>query len=158
MYNFKIVTDEKSLRKTCNPCEDVDGAMELGEQLLSFLATTRNGVGIAAPQVGVLKRVCVINVREPIILVNPKIVSKFKKIAFPEGCLSFPGQSVVTQRYANIAVEADNHPKTLFFSCDDDALECVCVQHDIDHLDGVLMHDRRISLDSEKNVFTIRDK
>ena len=112
----------------------------------------------AAPQVGILRRVCVINVRDPIILVNPKIVSKFKKIAFPEGCLSFPGQSVVTQRYANIAVKADNHPKTLFFSCDEDALECVCVQHEIDHLDGVLMHDRRMPLDSEKNVLTIKNK
>ncbi len=158
MYNFNIVTDEKLLRKVCDPCKDIGGATELGDQLLNFLATTKNGVGIAAPQVGILRRVCVVNVREPIILVNPKIVSKFKKIAFPEGCLSFPGQSVITQRYANIAVEADNHPKTLFFSCDDDALECVCVQHEIDHLDGVLMHDRKIPLDLEKNVFTIKNK
>ncbi len=157
MYNFKIVTDEKKLRKECEPCADVDAAVDLGKQLLRFLGTTDNGVGIAAPQVGIQKKVCVINVREPIILVNPKIISKFKKIAFPEGCLSFPGQSVITQRYANIAVSADNHSKPLFFNCDDNALECVCVQHEIDHLDGILMHDRKMSLDGGENVLTLKE-
>ena len=158
MYNFKIVTDENKLRKASEVQDDIPAAVDLGKQLLSFLSTTQNGVGLAAPQVGIHKKVCVINVRKPIILVNPKIISKFKKIAFPEGCLSFPGESVLTQRYANIAVKADNHPQTLFFNCDDDALECVCVQHEIDHLEGILMHDRRLDLDGKKNVLTIKGK
>ena len=158
MYNFKIVTDEKKLRKVSELYDDIPAAIDLGKQLLSFLGTTQNGVGLAAPQVGIQKKVCVVNVRKPIILVNPRIISKFKRIAFPEGCLSFPGESVITQRYANIAVKADNHPNTLFFNCDDNALECVCVQHEIDHLEGVLMHDRRIALDNEKNVFIIEEK
>jgi len=158
VYNFKIVTDEKKLRKECEPYHDISAAVDLGGQLLKFLSTTENGVGLAAPQVGIQKKVCVINVSKPIILVNPKIISKFRKIAFPEGCLSFPGQSVLTQRYANIAVAADNHPSPLFFDCDKNALECVCVQHEIDHLDGILMHDRKMPLDSGKNVFTIEGK
>jgi len=155
MYNFKIITDEKRLRKVCEAYADIAAGVDLGKQLLKFLGTTNNGVGIAAPQVGLNKRVCVINVERPIILVNPKIISKFKRIAFQEGCLSFPGDSVITQRYANIAVAADNHSKPLFFNCEESALECVCVQHEIDHLDGVLMHDRKMPLDDGENVFTI---
>jgi peptide deformylase len=157
MYEFKIVTEESKLRSVCSAYGDINAGIRLGKQLLKFLVTTENGVGIAAPQVGHNKRVCVINVQKPIILVNPRIISKFKKITFQEGCLSFPGQEVVTQRYANVAVKADNHPHPLFFNCDENALECVCVQHEIDHLDGILMHDRRLYLDNGKEVLIIKE-
>ena len=158
IYDFKIITNEKRLRKVCKTCSDIDRAVALGNQLLSFLKTTENGVGIAAPQVGLYERVCVVNVEKPIVLVNPKIVSSFQKIAFQEGCLSFPGQNIITQRYGNIAVKADNHKVPLFFNCEKNALECVCIQHEIDHLDGILMHDRKISLDDEKTVFIVKEK
>ena len=158
MHDFKIITNEERLRKVCKTCSNIDRAVALGNQLLSFLKTTENGVGLAAPQVGLYERVCVVNVEKPIVLVNPKIVSKFKKIAFQEGCLSFPGQNIITQRYGNIAVKADNHKGSLFFNCEENALECVCVQHEIDHLDGILMHDRKIPLDNRKDVLTIEEK
>ena len=64
--------------------------------------------------------------------------------------MSFPGDIVTTQRYANIAVTADNHPKTLYFS-EDNLLESVCVQHEIDHLNGITMYDRKIDLDKNKD-------
>ena len=139
-----IVTDAKKLRKVCKPCASTAVGLEVGPRLLNELESSATGVGLAANQVGINMRVCVINVSKPIILVNPRITSHFGRIMFEEGCLSFPGDAIVTERYANISVEADNHTSTLFFRSEDNALECVCVQHEIDHLDGITMHMRRI--------------
>ncbi len=116
---------------------------EIGRTLLNILKSHKTGVGLAANQVGLERRVCVIDVVKPIILVNPKIVGKFGKINFKEGCLSFPGDYIITERYADIAVKADNHPSIIYFSAKDNVLECVCVQHEIDHLDGITMFERQ---------------
>ena len=104
---------------------------------------------MAANQIGINKRICVINVKEPIVLINPVIIDKSKEVfTFPEGCLSFPNKKVKTQRHVSISVECDNIESTLFFTADsnslEDALECACVQHEIDHLDGITMFDREI--------------
>tara|TARA_R110002012_G_scaffold50104_2_gene129718 strand:- start:717 stop:1190 length:474 start_codon:yes stop_codon:yes gene_type:complete len=143
---FKIIKDEDLLRKKCTSAVDLEAAISLGEGMLAYLDEHASGVGLAANQVGVDHRVCVIKVGDPIILVNPRIVNQFKKISFQEGCLSFPGDTVVTERYANIQVIADNYSEPLYFS-EENILETVCVQHEIDHLDGILMHDRKIDLD-----------
>tara|TARA_R100001377_G_scaffold75192_1_gene51645 strand:- start:79 stop:552 length:474 start_codon:yes stop_codon:yes gene_type:complete len=143
---FKIVKDEILLRKKCMSAMDLSAAVSLGEEMLTYLEEQDSGVGLAANQVGIDSRVCVIKVDKPLILVNPVVVSQFKRISFQEGCLSFPGDVVLTGRYANVEVKADNHPAPLYFS-EDNILETVCVQHEIDHLDGVLMHDRKIDLD-----------
>ena len=117
--------------------------LEIGNKLLEALRKHESGVGLAANQIGIDARVCVIKVNKPIILVNPVVIGKFGKISFQEGCLSFPGDYILTERYANIAVNSDNHDTTLFFSVDQDILECVCVQHEIDHLNGIIMYDRQ---------------
>ena len=80
-------------------------------------------------------------------LINPEIIERSEKeFIFPEGCLSFPNKKVRTKRSVSIKVKADNHKETLSFSADskemNDAFECVCVQHEIDHLDGITMFDR----------------
>lgn len=145
---FKIVKDEGLLRKKCISAVDLEAAISLGESMLAYLDDHTSGVGLAANQIGADDRVCVIKVDKPLILVNPMIVNKFKKISFQEGCLSFPGDSVITERYANIQVTADNYSEPLYFS-EENILETVCVQHEIDHLDGILMHDRKIDLDKD---------
>tara|TARA_R100001129_G_scaffold14160_1_gene9261 strand:+ start:781 stop:1254 length:474 start_codon:yes stop_codon:yes gene_type:complete len=145
---FKIVKDESLLRQKCASAVNLEDAIVLGKDMLAFLEEHTSGVGLAANQVGINIRVCVVNVDKPLILVNPIILNKFKKISFQEGCLSFPGDSIVTERYGNIQVKADNHPQPLYFS-EDNILETVCVQHEIDHLDGILMHDRKIDLDKD---------
>ena len=144
-----IVKGKKKLSRPCKPCKSVAEGELLGQKMIEILKTTATGVGLAANQIGYNKRVCVINVSEPIILVNPRITSKFGRINFVEGCLSFPDETVVTERYANISVSADNHESSLFFRVEDNALECVCVQHEIDHLDGITMHDRKINHDGD---------
>tara|TARA_R110002074_G_scaffold271718_1_gene443369 strand:- start:237 stop:611 length:375 start_codon:yes stop_codon:yes gene_type:complete len=121
----------------------------LGSRLLEVLADEFDAVGLAANQIGVDARVCVIKVTKPIVLINPHIVGKFGKSFFQEGCLSFKGDYILTERWTDIVVACDNHKNSLFFSFAKNALECVCVQHEIDHLDGITMFDRAV----EKELF-----
>jgi len=141
-----IIKDKNKLQEKCSPVSVKEGE-EIGVRLLHELRDSDNGIGLAANQIGINKRVCVVNVKEPLVLINPKIVEKSKEqFVFPEGCLSFPDSKVKTQRHQDIVVEADNHEGRLSFSANskdiNDAFECVCVQHEIDHLDGITMFDR----------------
>ena len=141
-----IVQDRKELEVKCSPVSVKEGE-EIGVRLLHELRESENGIGLAANQIGIDKRVCVINVKEPLVLINPKIVEKSKEqFVFAEGCLSFPDSKLKTIRHESIIVEADNHEGQLSFSANskdiNDAFECVCVQHEIDHLDGITMFDR----------------
>ena len=141
-----IIEDKTKLEIKCSPVSVKEGE-EIGVRLLHELRQSENGIGLAANQIGINKRVCVINVKEPLVLINPKIVEKSKEqFVFPEGCLSFPDSKLKTQRHQDIVVEADNHKGKLSFSANskdiNDAFECVCVQHEIDHLDGITMFDR----------------
>jgi peptide deformylase len=124
---------------------DVDEGVEIGKQLLEVLAHHGNGVGLAANQIGILKRVCVVNVGKPIILINPEIVGVFGKIEYNEGCLSFTGEEVITVRHQNVMVKNDYAKEIMAFYGEDrlSLLESVCVQHEIDHLNGITMHDRK---------------
>ena len=141
-----IVTDKLKLQDKCLPVPIKEGE-EIAVRLLHELRQSKNGIGLAANQIGINKRVCVINVKEPLVLINPKIVEKSKEqFVFAEGCLSFPDDKIKTIRHQDIVVEADNHQGQLSFSANsediNDAFECVCVQHEIDHLDGITMFDR----------------
>ena len=141
-----IIEDKSKLEIKCSPVSVKEGE-EIGVRLLHELRQSENGIGLAANQIGINKRVCVINVKEPIVLINPKIVEHSKEeFIFPEGCLSFPNDKIKTQRYTSVVVKADNHKGKLSFSAEskdiNDAFECVCVQHEIDHLDGITMFDR----------------
>ena len=141
-----IIKDKNKLQEKCSPVSVKEGE-EIGVRLLHELRDSENGIGLAANQIGINKRVCVINVKEPLVLINPKIVEKSKEqFIFPEGCLSFPDSKIKTTRHQDIVVEADNHDGKLSFSANskdiNDAFECVCVQHEIDHLDGITMFER----------------
>ena len=141
-----IIKDKNKLQEKCSPVSVKEGE-EIGVRLLHELRDSDNGIGLAANQIGINKRVCVVNVKEPLVLINPKIVEKSKEqFIFPEGCLSFPDSKIKTQRHQDIVVTADNHKDRLSFSANskdiNDAFECVCVQHEIDHLDGITMFDR----------------
>ena len=144
-----IITEEAKLRTLCEEVKTIKEGEEIGAQLLKELTESNNGIGLAANQVGINKRVCIINVKEPLILVNPRIVEQSEEqFMFAEGCLSFPGKHVRTGRHTSVIVEADNHEGKLSFSAEsediNDAFECACVQHEIDHLDGITMFDRSV--------------
>jgi peptide deformylase len=104
------------------------------------------GIGLAAPQVGVSWRLMVLDVAQekekpnPMVLVNPKIEERKGTIASVEGCLSFPGISVTIPRAASVRVSGLNeHGFPVSISAD--GLLSRCLQHEMDHLDGVLMID-----------------
>ena len=146
--DMKYVQDKTKLSKKCKPCKTHRDGMVLGQRLLQILKEQKDGVGLAANQVGIDTSVCVVNVDQPIIFINPVIVGKFGKSFFQEACLSFPGDYVLTERWTDIIVKADNHRRNLIFSFEKNALECVCVQHEIDHLNGITMFDRAIDMES----------
>ena len=145
-----IVKDINQLKEKCVPVSALSNGEgeDIAKRLLEELSNSKNGIGLAANQIGINKRVCVINVKEePLILINPEIIERSKEtFVFPEGCLSFPNKHVRTIRNTSIKVKADNHDEELTFSVNSkdykDAFECACVQHEIDHLDGITMFDR----------------
>ena len=162
-----IVTDKSKIQEKCLPTTIEEGE-EIGIKLLDELRKSNSGIGLAANQIGINKRVCVINVKEPVVLINPKIVEKSEEMfGFIEGCLSFPGDTVKTMRHKWVKVQADNHTSTLYFSVWDDdseegydkdkylmmAYETACVQHEIDHLDGITMHERELVLTPTKRAY-----
>ena len=101
-----IITEVSKLQTLCEEVSSVEEGEEIGVQLLKELTETKTGIGLAANQVGINKRVCVINVKEPLVLINPKIVETSEEtFVFPEGCLSFPNKHVRTTRFVSVVVE-----------------------------------------------------
>tara|TARA_R110000765_G_scaffold156836_1_gene259842 strand:+ start:16 stop:468 length:453 start_codon:yes stop_codon:yes gene_type:complete len=145
---MNYVGDRKVLSKVCKPCASMTQGKTLGARLLEILKEQKDAVGLAANQVGVNAAVCAIHVEEPFFLINPKIVGKFGKSFFQEACLSFPGDYILTERWTDIVVSADNYRKSLIFSYEKNALECVCVQHEIDHLNGITMFERAANMEN----------
>ena len=131
----------------CEEVKTIKEGEEIGAQLLKELTKSENGIGLAANQIGINKRVCVVNVKEPLVLINPRVVEHSEEqFMFAEGCLSFPNKHIKTMRNVSVVVETDNHEGKLSFSAESEdinnAFECACVQHEIDHLDCITMFDR----------------
>ena len=152
-----IVKDINQLKEVCIPVSAFNyrEGEDIAKQLFDELENSENGIGLAANQIGINKRVCVINVKKPLGLINPEITERSEEIfVFPESCLSFPGKHIRTLRHTSITVKADNYDKELKFTADskdiNDAFECACVQHEIDHLDGVTMFDREFKQEPYK--------
>lgn len=135
------------LKKKCDPVEIGDkNAAELLDRMLQQMYESE-GVGLAAPQVGISKRMVVIDVRqEPAKvykMINPKIVWKSEETAeFPEGCLSLPGVCEKVKRPASVSVEYLDETFKPCFIEKATGLLATCLQHEIDHLDGKLYIDR----------------
>lgn len=138
----KIVLEgDEALRKKSRPVESFDEKLFtlLGDMAETMYAA--NGVGLAAPQVGVLRRVVVIDVGEGLIeLVNPKIMAFSGEQEDVEGCLSSPGEYGYVKRPKYVIVKAqDRHGKTFTIKGEDLLARAFC--HEIDHLDGRLFKD-----------------
>jgi len=143
----------------------VEEGMAIATELFQILNKRRDGIGLAANQVGIDAQVAAVNVREPLVLINPKILSKEVEIPFYEGCLSYPGKGVHTKRYRDVVIQTAQSESDWYFSGaqaptdgkgsweenqknEDDTqlrlLESVCVQHEIEHLNGIICMDRRV--------------
>jgi peptide deformylase len=134
-------SEDESLRKKCKP------VVEINERIITLLddmADTMyesNGVGLAAPQVGVLRRVVVIDVGEGLIeLINPVIVEQSGIQEGNEGCLSVPGKQGCVTRPNHVKVQATDRDGNLF-EMEGDELLARAFCHELDHLDGILYTD-----------------
>ncbi|MEM5817293.1 MAG: peptide deformylase [Desulfitobacterium hafniense] len=130
------------LREKAVPVKEITPNIEkLLDNMLDTLYDA-NGVGLAAPQVGVSKRVVVIDVGEgPIELINPVIIAKEGEDLDDEGCLSIPGITGQVARAAKVKVEALNRQGELQV-IEGEGLLARCLQHEIDHLEGILFVDK----------------
>lgn len=124
---------------------------EINEKILTLIEDMKetmyhaNGVGLAAPQIGILRKVVVIDVGEgPIVLINPEIISKEGSQIDEEGCLSIPGVQGKVDRPMKVTVKALNE-KGEEFILEGQELLARAICHEIDHLDGVLFIDKTIN-------------
>lgn len=155
-----ILTEENpALRKVCRPYTDFNDRLhELLDDMKETLSQA-NGVGLAAPQVGILRRACIVmetNVPEGeseyfIELVNPEIIERNGEQEGGEGCLSLPEQYGIVKRPNHVKVRAQDRNGN-FFEVEGDGLTARCFCHEIDHLDGVLFTDRASRMLSDKEI------
>ena len=139
LRNIRISGDP-ILEKVCKPVKEMnERTKDLINDMLETMYDSR-GVGLAAPQVGVLKRICVIDITpdgsDPHVFINPEIIerSEEKQTGY-EGCLSLPGKSGVVTRSMKVKVKAlDINMES--FIMEGEELMARAMQHEIDHLDG----------------------
>lgn len=149
------------LQKKAKPVTDLAAVKDLVPAMFETMYA-EPGIGLAAPQVGVSLRLMVVDVGmdgkpQPMVLVNPKIEEKKGRIESTEGCLSFPGISVTIPRAERVRVTALNEsgfPVSVLA----DGLLSRCLQHEMDHLDGVLMIDHLSLAEKLKVKLEIRKR
>ena len=144
----KILTEpDPILRKKCEPLEKVDAeTKKLMDDMLETMYAAP-GIGLAAVQVGILKRLVVIDIakkeenKKPIFLINPQIIHQSEKTSvYEEGCLSLPGQFAEIERPAECTIKyIDYNGKEKELKSD--GLLATCIQHEVDHLNGILFID-----------------
>jgi peptide deformylase len=144
MAKLKIVKiGDDTLRKSCRPVDKITPrVLTLLDDMVDTMRAA-DGVGLAAPQVGILKRIVVIET-EPgkvIELINPKIIAFSGEQTGEEGCLSVPGRSGIVTRPMHVTVRALNrHGETVDITGSELLARAFC--HELDHLDGKLYIDR----------------
>ncbi len=144
MAKRTIRTDgDDVLRKVCKPVTKITPRTE---ELIDDMFETMydsNGVGLAAPQVGILKRIVVIDVMEgnPLVLINPEIIEEEGEQTGPEGCLSLPGLEGEVTRPERVVCKAfDRNMDEITVEGEGLLARCIC--HELDHLDGILYKDK----------------
>ena len=156
----KIVTDgDPVLLKKCKPVEKFDARLH---QLLDDMKETMykaEGVGLAAPQVGILRRVCIVEDEqgEIIELINPEIIKTEGEQTGLEGCLSVPGKYGIVTRPMVVRVRAQDRFGTIF-EVEDEELTARCFCHEIEHLDGHLYTEHCKILSEEELEKYIREQ
>ncbi|MBQ3817255.1 MAG: peptide deformylase [Clostridia bacterium] len=145
-----ITKGDPALRKICRSQLSFDDRLGM---ILDDMADTMyeaDGVGLAAPQVGILRRYCIVDTGDGLIeLVNPVIIKQSGTQKGAEGCLSVPGESGIVERPMEVTVKAqDRNGKTFTISAEGLKARALC--HEIDHLDGILYIDKLSSEEEDK--------
>ncbi len=135
----KILTDkDPALHKVCRPVEKFDGRLhKLLDDMKETLAEA-NGVGLAAPQVGILRRVVLVDTGDEVLeLINPSLLETSGEQVGAEGCLSVPGKYGLVKRPNYAKVRAQDRDGN-WFEAEGEELIARCFCHELDHLDGIL--------------------
>ena len=140
---------DSRLKRVSEPVEEIDGAIRVLAADMLEVMYDEPGIGLAAPQVGVAIRLIVLDTdwteegaeRSPLVLINPEILERDGTITWTEGCLSVPDFQAEVERSQRVQVRGlDLDGKERIEEAEE--LRAVCLQHEIDHLDGVLFIDR----------------
>lgn len=139
-----LIYPEENLAKVCKPVTQVDDALRAFIDDMFDTMYEHEGIGLAAPQVNVLQRVITIDIEgdktNQIVLINPEILESSGETGIEEGCLSIPGCRALVPRKEKLTVKALNRNGEEF-TLEADGLLAICIQHEIDHLNGVLFVD-----------------
>ena len=140
------------LNKVCRPVEKFDKKLATLLDDMTETMQSADGVGLAAPQVGILRRTAVIDIGEgPVELVNPVFLEQSGEQECVEGCLSSPGQYGITKRPMHVKIRAQNRKGEFFELEGEELLATVCC-HEIDHLDGILFKSHVIHMLDEEEL------
>ena len=155
---MKLIKDATKLRTPLLPKPMSQSDVDSITEKLTTELTKHGGLGLSANQIGLTDRVCLINVKDPLVLVNPRVTEVSKEtVVYVEQCLSLDKtmkKPVRTVRHKTFTIECDNLGTVVFssdkndwkdsneFYQDEGLLECVCAQHEIDHLNGILITDK----------------
>ncbi|WP_309266897.1 peptide deformylase [Aeromonas salmonicida] len=139
-----LTLPDPKLRIKAEQVEDITAVQSLIDDMLETLYTTENGIGLAATQVGRKEAIVIIDLSEsrdqPLILINPEVISGTDKAFGQEGCLSIPDYYADVERYSSVVVSAlDRHGNQL--TMESSEFLAIVMQHEIDHLDGNLFID-----------------
>lgn len=147
-----IKEGDEILSKKCRPVEKFDEKLSTLLEDMAETMAQAGGVGLAAPQVGILRRAVVIDVGEGLIeLVNPKIVSQRGEQQEVEGCLSCPNEYGITVRPAKVTVEAQDRAGEKI-QVEGEGLLARALCHELDHLNGILFKDHVIRMLSPEEL------
>ena len=143
-----VLEGDPLLRKKSRPVEEInDRIIKLLDDMADTMYYENRGIGIAAPQVGVLRRVYIVDVGDEhgkIEFINPEIYYREGSQVGYEGCLSVPGKNAEVERPAKIKVRALNRNGEEF-DLEAEELLAVCICHEYDHLDGILYIDKAVN-------------
>ncbi|MFP3019712.1 MAG: peptide deformylase [Arsenophonus sp.] len=154
ILNILYYPDER-LRKIAEPVKKID--VEIKDIVNDMFETMyqKEGIGLAATQVNIHQRIIVIDVSEfrnkRLVLINPVILERYGETGIEEGCLSLPKQKAFVSRFKKLKIKALNINNTVFELKTDDLLS-ICIQHEIDHLNGKLFIDYLSALKRQRLI------
>ena len=155
----EILTEENpTLKKTSRPVTSFDERLGILIDDMKETMVQANGVGLAAPQVGILRRVVVVDTGEEILeLVNPRILEQSGEQDGLEGCLSVPGRYGMVKRPAFVRIEAqDRHGEWYEYEGEELIARCFC--HELEHLDGHLYTERSYHMLTEEEYASLMEQ
>lgn len=148
-----VIDGDPILRKISRPVEKFDSKLaDLLDDMAETMYLDNRGIGIAAVQVGILRRIFVVDVGDEngkLEFINPEIIEREGSTFYLEGCLSCPGKNGYVERPERIRVRAQNRNGE-WFELEADGLLAICICHEYDHLDGILFIDKVVELTEEQ--------